>query len=83
MIVFTVFLKPGGSADDLLSEEVLAETKAQVMTVEEAAAVGFQGFPSDPDLRLIAVTERDQGWIEKALERAPQVVGYKPHRVDM
>lgn len=83
VIVFAVKLAPGTSPDGILSEEVLRETMAQVMTVEEALAVGFSGFALDPDLRLIAVAERDAGWIEKALERAPQVVGYQPHRVDL
>ena len=83
MIVFEVHMNPGSDGKDLLSAEVLAETKAQIMTPAEAKAIGFDGFPEDPNLRLIAVTERDERWIEKALERAHDVRGYRAHRVDL
>jgi len=83
VIVFEVHLTPGSDDKDLLSAEVLEETKAQVMTATEAKAVGFDGFGEDPNLRLIAVTERDERWIEKALERAHQVTGYRAHRIDV
>ena len=83
MIVFEVHMNPGADGKDLLSAEVLEETKAQIMTAAEAKAVGFDGFPEDPNLRLIAVTERDERWIEKALERAHDVRGYRAHRVDI
>ena len=59
MIVFEVHMNPGSDGKDLLSAEVLAETKAQIMTPAEAKAIGFDCFPEDPNLRLIAVTERD------------------------
>ena len=83
MIVFEVHMNPGSDGKDLLSAEVLAETKAQIMTPAEAKAIGFDGFPEDPNLSLIAVTERDERWIEKALERAHDVRGYRAHRVDL
>jgi hypothetical protein len=83
VIVFEVHLTPGADDQDLLSDEVRQETQAQVMTAEEAKALGFSGFPDDPNLRLIAVTRQHQRWIEKALERAPQVRGYQPHEIDM
>lgn len=82
MIVFEVHLAPGTDDANLLSAEVLQETMAQVMTAEQAKAVGFDGFGADPNLRLVAVAEKDERWIEKALERAPQVTGYRAHRVD-
>ncbi|MEM6291583.1 MAG: hypothetical protein AAGA54_09970 [Myxococcota bacterium] len=82
MIVFEVHLAPGSDDKDLLSAEVRQETMAQVMTAEEAKAVGFDGFAADENLRLVAVTEKDQRWVEKALERAPQVTGYRAHQVD-
>ena len=83
MIVFTVQLVPGKDHEDMLSAEILAETKAQVMTTEQAAALGFQGFPDDPSLRLVVVSGPDEGWIAKALERAPEVVGYDRQEIDM
>lgn len=83
MVVFTVKVQPGIDLQSLLSDEIKRETMAQIMTAEEAAALGFQGFANDPGLCLIAVGDRDAGWIEKALERSPVVFGYQPHRVDM
>jgi len=82
VIVFEVRLARGTSDEDLLSAEVLQETQAQVMTAEQGKALGFSGFSDDPDLRLIAVTAKDERWIEKALERAPNVTGYRAHHVD-
>jgi hypothetical protein len=83
VIVFSVKLAPGRTDEDLFSEEVLEETQAQVMTPEQAKALGFSGFPDDANLRLVVVTDRDAGWIEKALERAPQVVGYDKGEIEM
>lgn len=83
MIIFTVRLAPGSDHQGILSEEIVVETHAQIMTTDEARALGFSGFPDRSDLRLIAVTQGDAGWIEKALERAPQVVGYERSEVDM
>ncbi len=83
VIVFEVHLTPGADDQDLLSEEILQETHAQLMTAGEAKAVGFEGFADDPNLRLIAVTREHMRWIEKALERAPQVRAYQPHDIDM
>ena len=83
MIVFEVHLQAGADGQGILSEEILAETGAQMMTTAEAAAVGFEGVKQDPKVRLIAVRRSDAGWIEKALERAHDVVGYTKHEVDM
>ncbi len=82
VIVFEVHLTSGSDGEGLLSAEVLAETNAQVMTPAEAKAVGFDGFPEAGDLRLVAVADTHERWIEKALERAHQVTGYRAHRVD-
>jgi hypothetical protein len=83
MIVFEVHLAPGTDDRELLSDEIRQETQAQVMTAAEATALGFQGLPDDPNLRLIAVTPQHMRWVEKALERAPGVRGYRPHEVHM
>ncbi len=81
--MFEVHLTAGNDAEGLLSAEDLAETHAQVMTGGEAKAMGFDGFSEDANLRLVVVAEKDERWIEKALERAPNVSGYRAHRVDM
>ena len=83
LIVFEAHLTPNRTDDAILSEEVLSETQAQVMTPAEARAIGFQGVPDDPNLRLVAVAPRDKGWVEKALDRSPSVTGFRIHEVDM
>lgn len=83
IIVFEVHLAPGRSSDDFLSAELLEETHAQVMTPAEARAVGFQGIPDDPNVRLVAVSHGDRGFMRGALERAHDVVGFRAHDVDM
>ena len=82
LIVFEVHLAPARDGDDFLSEEALSETKAQVMTTVEAKAVGFEGLPDDPNIRLVAVNKRDRGFMQGAIERAHDVVGFRVHEVD-
>ena len=82
LIVFEVHLAPSRDGDAFLSDEVLEETQAQVMTAAEAKAVGFEGMPDDPDLRLVAVAKRDKGFMQGAIERAHDVVGFRVHEVD-
>lgn len=83
LIVFEVHLVPARADEPLLSDESLAETNAQVMTVAEAKAVGFDGLPNDDNVRLIAVASRDKGFVQSALERADFVTGFRVHEVDM
>lgn len=83
IIVFEVHLAPNRSGDDFLSEETIEETNAQVMTTEQARAVGFQGIPDDPNVRLVAVAHSDRKFMAGALERAHDVVGFRAHEVDL
>ncbi len=85
MVVFDVYLSPGADPEDLLSQETVRETKAQVMTVAEAAKVGFSGLPEaemKTERRLIAVAKRDAPWIQRALETSPAAAGFRVHDVD-
>jgi len=83
LTVFEVHLVPGMDHSGLLSPEIIKETKAQVMTIAEAKAVGFGGLPDmGPNVRLIAINKRDSQWIQRALERSEIVSGFKVHEVD-
>jgi hypothetical protein len=82
IIVFEVHLVPAHS-NDFLSTELVEDTGAQVMTPAAAKAVGFEGIPDDPTLRLVAVAVRDKGLVQSALDRAADVTGYRVHEVDM
>ncbi len=86
LVVFEVYVAPGHDPDALLSEEVLQETQAQVMTLAEAAAIGFQGAQPDPkgrEIRLIAVAPRDAQFIQRRLEASDAVARFRPHEVDV
>jgi len=83
--IFEVYLSATTDADDILSEEVRKETMAQVMTDEEATAVGFQGIAPDPQgraRRWVAVSPRDAGFVQSRLDANPAVTGYRGHDVD-
>lgn len=79
--VFEVHLVPGGDVEQIISAQTLEETQAQIMTVEDARAVGFPLPPGvdGTNLRLIAVTARDVPWISRALEQSESVKGFKIH----
>lgn len=83
--VFEVFVAPGTNPDELLSREVLDETQAQVMTVDEARAVGFSGLAPDPknrERRLIAVAARDAQFVQRRLEAHEGVASFRVHDVE-
>lgn len=86
LVLFEVLVAPGHDPDALLSEETLADTEAQVMTLAEAAAVGFQGAQPDPkgrEIRLIAVTPGDARYVQRRLEANDAVLSFKPHEVEV
>ncbi len=84
MHIFECHLAAGSDPDTLLSEETLRETAAQVMTPDEARAVGFTRIADPKDggaVRLVAVAARDTQWIHRVMERSPIVTSYKVHEV--
>lgn len=84
MHIFECHLVAGSDPSTLLSEETLRETQAQVMTPDEARAVGFGRFSEAKDggeVRLVAVAMRDAQWIHRVMERSPIVTSYKVHEV--
>ncbi len=84
LVLFEVVVAPRQDPDQLLSAEVLRETQAQVMTIEEASALGFSGMQPDPkgrEVRLIAVTPRDAQFVQRRLETSPAAQGFRVHEV--
>jgi hypothetical protein len=84
MVVFEVHLAPSADPSQILSKEVQKETQAQIMTIDEARSVGFDGLPPAPpgaDIRLIACAQRDAKWIQGLLEKSDAVGGYRVHEV--
>ncbi len=85
LIVFEVIIAKGEDPDALLSQEVLDETHAQVMTIAEASAVGFSGARADPkgrEIRLIAVAPRDAQFVQRRLEASAAAQSFERHEVD-
>lgn len=80
--VFEVHLAEGCDGAEILSDEMLAETSAQVMTSAQAQAVGFAGLPQGPSLRFVAVVPRDERFVQHALERSPDVHEFCVHDVE-
>jgi hypothetical protein len=84
MHIFECHLVAGSDPSTLLSDEALRETQAQVMTPDEARAVGFGKFAEPKpgaELRLVAVAARDSQWLHRVMERSPIVTSYKVHEV--
>jgi hypothetical protein len=84
MVVFEVHLAHGADPSHLLTAEILKETQAQVMTIDEARKVGFDGLPPAPEgteVRLIACVQSHAKWIRDRLERNEIVGGYRVHEV--
>jgi hypothetical protein len=86
LCLFEIFLVPGPhESDALLSDEIMEHTQAQVMTPEEADAVGFKGIPEDPEGRkrvFVAVSPRDSRLILSRLEASAAVGAFRMHEVD-
>lgn len=82
--MFEVYLVPGATGEGLLSQETLDDTLAQVMTKDQAEAVGFSGIPeADEDRLFIVVARRDEKRIMNALEASHQVGRFAVHPVDI
>jgi len=85
LIIYEVLVARGHDPDALLSAEALADTQAQVMTIEEAKAVGFSGAQPDPkgrEIRLIAVAPRDAQYVQRRLEANDGVQSFRVHEVE-
>ncbi len=80
MKLFEVFIGPSGLQNPLLSEELSSSCGAQIMTPQEAAFVGLEGVPDDPegrDRRLIACKPADEGLIATRLEAHADVSAFR------
>ena len=88
LTLFEVFVVPGPKAEgtSLLSAEVIELTKAQVMTPEEAEALGFSGLPADPQNRkrvFVACSPTHARMIHARLEGSALVGAFRMHEVEM
>ncbi len=83
MMLFVAHLTPGSDPSTILSAETVEDTGAQVMTPEQAKAVGFGGLPElPPNVALIVSRLRDKNRILNSLEASPAVAKFSVHEVD-
>ena len=84
LIVFEVVIARGEDASTFLSQDVLEETRAQIMTIDEGRAVGFTRAEPRADgleVRLVAVAERDARFVQSRLEGSSVVQSFRAHEV--
>ncbi len=80
MILFEYILGAGVDGASLLSAEVMESTGAQIMTPEQAAFVGLEGIPDDPENRprvLVACSPANERLIQSRLEQHDGVLGFR------
>ena len=83
LVIIVAHLAPSGDAGSIFTGETLSDTGAAVMTAAEARAAGFGGLPEyPPNVRIIAVQERDKRRIINAIEASPAVSNFSVHDVD-
>lgn len=77
---------PGATGVGLFTDETLTDTQAQVMTRDQAAALGFGGLPEAPagvSQLFIVVSKGDERRIINALESNPEVAKFAVHEVNI
>lgn len=80
-VAFVVHVVQGVDPEELLSDETKKETQAVVMSLEDAAKMGFSssGVQVKPgqEVCLIIVARRDAPWISRSLEQHEKVAGFQ------
>ena len=85
-VMIELYLAPSASGEGLFTQETLDDTQAQIMTPEQAVAVGLKGLPADPEGRsrlLVVVGKTDERRILNVLEASPEVTNFRVHDVDI
>jgi len=85
-VMFEVYLAPGATGEGMFTQETLDDTMAQMMTPEQAKAVGFDGLPEPPEgvnSVFIVVAKRDERRILNVLERSPDAAKFRMHEVSI
>lgn len=83
--MFEVAAAAAGRTENLLSEKVLRDTNARVMTQDEAERRGFQGAAVNArggDRFYIQVAKRHQRMIGSLLETNPDVADFVLYDLD-
>jgi hypothetical protein len=84
LIIYEVIVARGEDPETLLSAETLEETQAQVMTLDQARAIGISHGEPNPrglEVRLIAVSPRDARFVQSRLEASPAAQSFRAHEV--
>ena len=80
MKLFEVFIVPNRDHSQLLSEDAIELTGAQVFTAKEAAFIGLEGIPDDPDGRervFVACLPSHHSFVSSRLEAHEAVAQFR------
>ena len=80
-VAFVVHVVKGTDPESLVSEETKRETQAVVMSLDDAAKMGFSASGIKPkdglEVAIIIVAQRDAPWIARSLEQHDHVGGFQ------
>lgn len=80
-VAFVVHVVKGTDPESLVSEETKRETQAVIMSLEDAAKMGFSAsgvkVKDGQEVCLIVVAQRDAPWIARSLEQHDHVGGFQ------
>lgn len=85
LVVFAAYMARGHGDDELISQEMLEHSKAQVMSLDQAQKLGFQGIPDHPSggsVKVIVARKQDVSWIQRRLDSHPWVQQFEMAEVD-
>ena len=83
---FVAYIYPGIQSPELVSEEMQAHSKVQIMTRAQAEKLGFQGIPAHPqggEVWVIMGRKQDVNWLQRTLDTNPVVAQYQMTEVDL
>lgn len=84
-MLLEIVLAHGIDPARLLSEEVARDTRARLMTHEEARAAGFVGLPEPAAgklVRYVAAFGRDAKFLHHVLENNPGVLSMRSYEIE-
>jgi hypothetical protein len=80
-VAFVVHTVKGADPESLLTDETKRETQAVIMSLDDAAKMGFSasGIKAQPgqEVAIIIIAKRDAPWITRQLEGHDHVAGFQ------
>lgn len=83
-MLIEIVLAHGFDPARLLSDDVVRDTHAKLMTHAETRAAGFAGLPEPPEgklVRYVAAYGRDAKFLHHVLENNPNVLSMRSYEI--